>query len=293
MRAWLCIVRGRTADWRNLMTTRVLDHAATDQLRGAIRGEVYLPGSAEYDDGRTIFNAMIDRRPAVIVHCKDPSDVMHAVDFARANAIEIAVRGGGHGVAGSAVCDGGLVIDLRGMRHIHVDPEKRTVRVQAGATWGELDAATQEHGLAVTGGRMSTTGVAGLTLGSGSGWLERKLGFTCDNLLAVEAVTSDGRIVRADDERHQDLLWALKGGGGNFAAVTHFELRLHEGGPEVPGGMLMPPPVDPAGLARAFRDFMATAPDEVGGALAMITAPNEEFVPEPARGKPMLGLILS
>jgi FAD/FMN-containing dehydrogenase len=135
--------------------------------------------------------------------------------------------------------------------------------------------------------------VAGLVLGSGSGWLERKHGFTCDNLLAVEAVTSDGRIVRGDDDRHQDLLWALKGGGGNFAAVTHFELRLHEVGPTVLAGMLMHPPVDPAGLARAFRDFMASAPDEVGGALAMITAPDEEFVPEPARGQPMLGVILS
>jgi FAD/FMN-containing dehydrogenase len=166
-------------------------------------------------------------------------------------------------------------------------------RVGAGVTWGALDAATQQHGLAVTGGRVASTGVAGLTLGSGSGWLERKHGFTCDNLLAVDAVTSDGKMIRADEDRHQDLLWALKGGGGNFAAVTSFTLRLHPVGPMILGGMLMHPPVDPPALIRAFRDFMATAPDEVGGAVAMITAPDEEFVPEPARGQPVMGVILS
>ena len=256
-------------------------------------GAVVLPDAAGYDDARKIFNAMVDKRPAVIASCTGAADVAAAVDFARATSMPVSIRSGGHGVSGSAVVQDGLMIDMTPMKWIEVDADARIARVGAGVTWGELDAATQEHGLAVTGGRMSTTGVAGLTLGSGSGWLERKHGFTCDNLLAVEAVTSDGRIVRADDERHQDLLWALKGGGGNFAAVTHFELRLHPVGPMILGGMLMHPPHDAAGIARAFRDYMATAPDEVGGALAMITAPHEEFVPEPARGKPMIGLILS
>jgi len=274
------------------MAVQRVDQAALDELRERMTGAVLLPSDADYDEARHLFNAMIDKRPAVIARCTGAADVAAAVDFARATAMPVSIRSGGHGVSGSAICDDGLMIDMTPMKWIEVDTDARVARVGAGVTWGELDAATQEHGLAVTGGRVSTTGVAGLVLGSGSGWLERKLGFTCDNLLAVEAVTSDGRIVRADDTRHQDLLWALKGGGGNFAAVTGFELRLHPVGPTVLGGMLMHPPVDPAGIARAFRDFMATAPDEVSGALAMITAPNEEFVPEPARGMPMIGLIL-
>ena len=275
------------------MAVQRVDQAALDELRERMTGVVLLPGDADYDEARHLFNAMIDKRAAVIASCTGAADVAAAVDFARATAMPVSIRSGGHGVSGSAIAEDGLVIDMTAMKWIEVDADARIARVGAGVTWGELDAATQQHGLAVTGGRVSTTGVAGLTLGSGSGWLERKHGFTCDNLVAVEAVTSDGRIVRADDERHQDLLWALKGGGGNFAAVTHFELRLHEVGPTVLAGMLMHPPVDPAGLVRAFRDFMASAPDEVGGALAMITAPDEEFVPEPARGQPMLGVILS
>ena len=275
------------------MAVQRVDQAALDELRERMTGVVHLPGDADYDEARHIFNAMIDKRPAVIASCTGAADVAAAVDFARATSMPVSIRSGGHGVSGSAIADDGLVIDMTPMKWIEVDADARVARVGAGVTWGELDAATQEHGLAVTGGRVSTTGVAGLTLGSGSGWLERKHGFTCDNLLAVEAVTSEGRIVRADDERHQDLLWALKGGGGNFAAVTHFELRLHPVGPTMLGGMVMHPPVDPAGVARAFREFMATAPDEVGGAFAMVTAPHEEFVPEPARGMPMIGLILT
>ena len=269
-----------------------LDQAALDELRERMTGSVVLPDDAAYDEARRIFNAMIDKRPALIARCANAADVAAAVDFARATDTPVSIRSGGHGIAGTAIVDGGLVIDMTQMKWIDVDANARTARVGAGVTWGELDAATASHGLAVTGGRVSTTGVAGLVLGSGSGWLERKLGYTCDNLVAVEAVTSDGRVVRADDERHQDLLWALKGGGGNFAAVTSFELRLHPVGPTILGGMVMHPPMDPPGLVRAFREFMATAPDEVGAGLAMVTAPHEEFVPEPARGKPMLGLIL-
>src|SRR3954447_6948303 len=289
----ITVDRGSPPDERQHMAVQRVDQAALDELRERMTGVVLLPGDADYDEARQLFNAMIDKRPAVIASCTGAADVAAAVDFARATAMPVSIRSGGHGVSGSAMIDDGLVIDMSPMKWIEVDADARVARVGAGVTWGELDAATQEHGLAVTGGRVSTTGVAGLTLGSGSGWLERKCGFTCDNLLAVEAVTSDGRIVRADEERHQDLLWALKGGGGNFAAVTHFELRLHEVGPTLLAGMVVHPPVDPVGVARAFRDFMATAPDEVGGVRAMLTAPHEEFVPEPARGKPMIGLILA
>ena len=269
-----------------------LDQAALDELRERMTGSVVLPDDAAYDEARHVFNAMVDKRPALIASCTNAADVAAAVDFARATGMAVAIRSGGHGVAGTAIVQDGLVIDMTPMKWIDVDADARVARVGAGVTWGELDGATQRHGLAVTGGRVSSTGVAGLVLGSGSGWIERKLGFACDNLLAVEAVTSDGRIVRADEERHSDLLWALKGGGGNFAAVTSFELRLHPVGPMVLGGMLMHPPVDPKALVQTFRDFMATAPDEVGGGLAMVTAPHEDFVPEPARGKPMLGVIL-
>jgi FAD/FMN-containing dehydrogenase len=275
------------------MTVQRVDQAALDELRARMAGAVIGPGDAAYDSARHVFNAMIDKRPALIASCTNAADVAAAVDFARATSIPVSIRSGGHGVSGTAIAEDGLVIDMTSMKWIEVDPEARIARVGAGVTWGELDAATQEHGLAVTGGRVSSTGVAGLVLGSGSGWIERKFGFTCDNLLAVEAVTSDGKVVRADDTRHQDLLWALKGGGGNFAAVTSFELKLHPVGPTILGGMVVHPPVDPGGVARAFRDFMATAPDEVGGALAMITAPHEDFVPEPVRGKPMIGLVLA
>jgi FAD/FMN-containing dehydrogenase len=275
------------------MTVQRVDQAAVEELRELMTGAVLLPDDAAYDGAREVFNAMIDKRPALIAACTSAADVAAAVDFARATSMPVSIRSGGHGVSGTAIAEDGLVIDMTSMKSIEIDPEARVARVGAGVTWGELDAATQEHGLAVTGGRISSTGVAGLVLGSGSGWLERKLGFTCDNLLAVEAVTSDGQIVHADDERHQDLLWALKGGGGNFAAVTSFELLLHPVGPTVFGGMVVHPPVDPAGVAHAFRAFMATAPDEVCGVMAMITAPDEDFVPEPARGKPMIGLILA
>ncbi|HEX2119532.1 MAG TPA: FAD-binding oxidoreductase, partial [Acidimicrobiales bacterium] len=182
--------------------------------------------------------------------------------------------------------------DMRGMKGISVDPEARTVRAEAGLTWGELDAATQEHGLAVTGGRMSETGVAGLALGSGSGWLERKLGFTCDNLIRAEVVTADGRKVVASEDESPDLFWGLRGGGGNFGVVTAFHFRLHPVGPIVLGGILLYPAQMAREVTRFYRDFMLGAPDELGAGLAFITAPPEDFVPEPVRGQPVLGMIL-
>ena len=200
--------------------------------------------------------------------------------------------GGGHGVTGSAVTDGGICIDLRGIDGVSVDPAARTASVGGGARWGAVDAATQEHGLAVTGGRVSTTGVGGLTLGSGSGWLERSLGFTCDNLLSAEVVTADGRIVTASAEENPDLFWALRGGGGNFGIVTEFTFQLHPVGPLVLGGMLLYPADTAAGLVRLWRDFMLDAPDELGSGVAFITAPPLDFVPEPVRGQPVVGVIV-
>jgi FAD/FMN-containing dehydrogenase len=275
------------------MPTQVLDDAAVQQLDASTKGDVLTPGKPGYDEARTCFNAMIDKRPAAIVRCKDPSDVMAAVDFARLRAAEVSIRSGGHGVTGAQISDGGVTLDLSEMKRIHVDPEARVAKAQAGVTWGELDAACQEHGLAVTGGRVPSTGVAGLTLGAGSGWIERKFGFACDNLLEADVVTADGRFLRANETENPDLFWALKGGGGNFGVVTQFTYRLHEVGPMIYGGMLVWPGFMAGEVARAYRDFMATAPDEIGGAVAFITAPPEPFVPEEARGKPAVGIILT
>jgi FAD/FMN-containing dehydrogenase len=202
------------------------------------------------------------------------------------------VRGGGHSSAGHSSVDDGIVIDTGPMKRVDIDVARRTGRFGAGLTWGELDAATQEHGLAVTGGRVTHTGVAGLTLGSGSGWLERLLGPTAANLVRAEVVTADGRILRASADENPELFWGLKGGGGNFGVVTEFEFRLHPVGPLVYGGLVLHPRNEAIGLARFYRDFMATAPDEVGGALAMLTAPPEEFIPEDVRLTPTAGLIL-
>jgi FAD/FMN-containing dehydrogenase len=251
------------------------------------------PGDDGYDQARRVFNGMIDRTPALIATCRTAADVAAAIAYARTSGLPISVYGGGHSVNGSAVVDGGLCVDLRGLRDIAVDPETATAQVGGGCTWGELDAATQEHGLAVTGGRVSTTGVGGLALGSGSGWVERRLGFTCDNLIEAQVVTADSRIVTASETENPDLFWALRGGGGNFGVVTRFTLRLHPIGPMVFGGMLMYPPPMGAAVLRNFRDFFVDAPDEVGGGVAFITAPPIEMVPEPARGKPAVGVIVA
>ena len=268
------------------------DTRATDELElPGFRGELISPDSDGYDTARAVFNGMIDRYPVLIARCADPNDVAAAVRLAGRQALELSVYGGGHGVTGSAVCDGGIVVDLRALKEIVVDPDAKTVRAEGGVTWGELDAATQAHGLAVTGGRVATTGIAGLTLGSGSGWLERKLGFVCDNLIAAEVVTAAGEQVLASETENADLFWGLRGGGGNFGIVTAFHLRLHEIGPMVFGGMLMYPAAMGNDLLRFYRDFMEAAPDEVCGGLAFVTAPPEDFVPEPVRGQPVIGVV--
>ena len=256
------------------------------------KGQLIHPGEPAYDEARAVFNAMIDRKPALIARCVCADDVVAAVNLAREQNLPLSVYGGGHGVTGSAVVDAGLCIDMRGMKGIDVDPNAHTVRAEAGLTWGEFDAATQEHGLAVTGGRVTTTGIAGLALGSGSGWLERKLGFTCDNLLKAEVVTADGRQVVASADENPELFWGLRGGGGNFGVVTAFHLQLHPVGPIVLGGLLMYPAAMAGDMVRHWRDFIAKAPDDVGSGVAFITAPPEEFVPEPVRGHPVVGVVL-
>jgi FAD/FMN-containing dehydrogenase len=261
-----------------------LNLRALADFRAGFMGSVLLPGDVGYDDARTIHNAMTDRRPSAIVQCESVEDVSRAIRFGRESEREIAVRGGGHGVAGDALTDGGIVIDLRRMQSVAVDPEARTARVDGGALMTHLDRATQPYALATTGGRVSTTGVAGYTLGGGSGWLERRYGLTCDNLLSVELVTADGEIVHACADNHSDLFWALHGGGGNFGVVTSLTLRLHRL-PAVTAMLLLWRAEAGPEILRAYRDFMKSAPQEVGGAFTYITGPAEAFVPEPLVGE--------
>ena len=204
-----------------------LDAEALRELREGFRGEVIEPHDARYDETRQVFNAMFDRRPAAILRPTGTADVIRAIGLARLTDLPLAIRSGGHSVAGFSSCDGGIVLDLRGLKGIRIDPDRRTARVQGGVDWGELDRETQQFGLAVTGGRVTSTGVAGFTTGSGSGWLERKLGFACDNLISADVVTADGDVVVATEHENADLLWALKGGGGNFGVITELEFRLH------------------------------------------------------------------
>jgi FAD/FMN-containing dehydrogenase len=247
------------------------------------------PGHPQYDERRAVFNVSIDKRPAVIASCATPADVAAALDRARRDALPVAVRAGGHSVAGLSTIDGGLVVDVRPMKEVTIDPEARRARVGAGVTWGEFDVAGQEHGLAAPGGRASTTGVAGFTLGGGSSWIERKYGFACDNLVAVELVTADGRTVRADETSQRELLWAHRGGGGNFGVVTTLEFDLHPVGPMVLAGILVWPAEAADDVARAYRDWAYDAPDELGSGLVMFTAPPEEPFPEELQGRIIVG----
>lgn len=255
-------------------------------------GTLIYPHHAGYDEARRVYNGMIDRRPAVIARCGSADDVVLALALGRREGVPISVFGGGHAVTGSAVCDDGVCIDLRGMKQLRIDPVAQTCRAEAGLNWGEFDAATARHGLALTGGRNPSTGIAGLSLGSGSGWLERKFGYVCDNLLAAEVVTADGRQVIASETENPDLFWGLRGGGGNFGIVTAFHFRLHRLGPIVLGGVLLYPAPMAGVVLRNMRDFIRTAPDEVGTGMAFTTAPDAPFVPEPARGKPVVAVQL-
>jgi FAD/FMN-containing dehydrogenase len=237
-----------------------------------LHGELIQPGDPRYDEARKVFNGMVDRRPVAIVRCGGVADVVAAVRFARETHMPISVRGGGHGVVGNAVCDDGLVIDLSMMKNVRVDPRERRARAEGGATWGAFDRETQAFGLATTGGIVPSTGIGGLTLGGGIGYLNRKYGLACDNLISAEVVTADGQVLRASAEEHADLFWALRGGGGNFGIVTSFEYRLHPVGPVLGGEVIFP--LDQARkVLRFYRDWSAAAPDELRADAALLAGP--------------------
>lgn len=281
---------GSATDDRGMTTTENL--SGVDELRFRLQGGVHGPGEAPYDDAVTLFNTMVERRPRLVVACLAVTDVVATLAFARDAGLPIAVRGGGHSVAGLSLCDDGVVLDMRGMADIEVDAEALTVRVGGGAIWADVDRVTQAHGLATTGGRVSTTGVAGLTIGGGSGWLERKHGLACDNLLAAELVTWDGRVVRASEHENPDLLWALRGGGGSFGVVTSLEMRLHPLGPEVFAGLALFGADRAHEVLRAFRDVMNDAADELSLACAFITAPDDDDdVPDALKGRPAVAIV--
>jgi FAD/FMN-containing dehydrogenase len=251
-----------------------LDEEAVQRLVASTRGTVLRAGQDGYDAARTVWNGMIDRSPALIVRCASAADVVGAVNAARDQNLMLAVRGGGHSVAGSSVCDRGLMIDLSRMTGIRVDPARRTARAEPGLTWGEFDRETQAFGLATTGGVISTTGIAGLTLGGGVGWLGRTHGLSCDNLLSVDIVTADGQLRTASAEENTDLFWAVRGGGGNFGVVTSFEYRLHEVGPTVFGGLLIWPRPMARDVLQLFREFTQTAPENASAYAALGTSPD-------------------
>lgn len=256
-----------------------------DVLRGGLRGEVTLPGEDGYEDARTIWNAMINRRPGAVIRCLGTSDVMKAVAFAREKGLLSAVRSGGHNIAGNAVCEGALMIDLSQMKSVNVDPAQKTAVVQPAASLGDVDKECQAFGLSVPVGINSTTGIAGLTLGGGFGWTTRKFGMTIDNLLSADVVTAEGKFVRANGDENPDLFWAIRGGGGNFGIVTAFTFKLHEVGPEVLSGLIVHPLDRGRELFAKFREVVADAPDELTCWVVLRKAPPLPFLPEEWHGK--------
>ncbi len=263
-------------DLRVVTTTggsAILDGAAVEGFRASLRGPLICPGDAVYDETRKVWNGMIDRRPALIARCAGLADVVAAVRFARSHELLLSVRGGGHNAPGVAVCEGGLMIDLAGMRGVRVDPAQRTARAEGGATWSDFDRETQAFGLATSGGAISNTGIGGLTLGGGLGWLAGKYGLVCDNLLSVDLVTADGTVLVTSATENADLFWGLRGGGGNFGVVTSFEYQLHPVGPVLAGPVLYPFAKAKEVLAL-YRDFAASIPDEVNTMGALLTSPD-------------------
>ena len=261
---------------------------AVAALGDALVGDLLTPESAEYDDARSLWNAMIDRRPGLMVDCQAEEDVSHAVKFAAEHRVRLSIFGAGHNIAGNAVCEGGLTISFRKMKAIDVDSDSRTVRVEPGVTLGELDASTQAHSLAVPTGINSTTGIAGLTLGGGFGWISRKYGMTVDNLLSARVVLADGSVVVASESENSDFFWGLRGGGGNFGVVASFEFQAHSVGPEVLAGLIVHPFSAAPEVLRAYRDFVKDAPDEVTVWAVMRKAPPLPFLPEDVHGTEIL-----
>jgi FAD/FMN-containing dehydrogenase len=261
-------------------------------LRTGFSGQVLESGQPGYDESRRLFNPMFDRRPAVVARCATTADVVAAVNSARDHQLVVAVRCGGHSFPGLSTCDGGMQIDLRGLKSITVDPAAQTARAGGGVRWREFDAATQAHGLHTPGGRVTSTGLGGFTLGGGYGWTSSKYGLACDNLVSAEVVLADGSVVRASEQEHADLFWGIRGGGGNFGIVTEFEFRLHPLGPTVLAGLTMFPIGRAPDVLPRWRDWSDSAPDEIATACAVVTAPAEPFVPPELHGQPVFGIIV-
>jgi FAD/FMN-containing dehydrogenase len=273
--------------------TRVTTHPSYSAFAERFSGELLGPDDPRYGEARELFNSMIETRPALIAQCKTPADVAAAIAFAREADLEIAVRAGGHSVAGTSSVEGGIVIDVRPIDHVEIDPVARRGRVGGGVTWGPFDRAAQEHGLATTGGRVSTTGVAGLTLGGGSGWLERQYGLACDNLVSVDLVLASGEQVTASKDSHADLFWALHGGGGNFGVATSFEFQLHEVGPTIHAGLLAWGAESAEDVLPLYRDLADSAPEHLATGAVFLTGPPEEFVPPHLQGQPAFAIAWS
>jgi FAD/FMN-containing dehydrogenase len=270
------------------MTTQMLK--ARDELKGTIKGNVLVPDQPDYEEARQIWNAMIDRRPAVIVQCAEADDVAPAISFARKKGLELSIRGGGHNIAGNALCDNGVTIDFSSMKNVRVDAGKRRAYVEPGATLANLDEATQAHGLATPVGINSTTGVAGLTLGGGFGWLTRKYGMTIDNLISVDMITAEGKKIRASENDNADLFWAIRGGGGNFGVVTQFEFQLFPVGPEIVAGLIVFPFNQAKQVLTRYRQFVASAPEELNVWALLRKAPPLPFLPQSVHGKEVVVL---
>jgi FAD/FMN-containing dehydrogenase len=262
------------------------------KLKSEVKGQVILPDDSNYDEVRTIWNAMIDRRPAVIVQCAEAADSSRALKFARDNGLDVAIRGAGHNIAGNGLCEGGMLIDHSNMTNVRVDKDKKRAFVEPGATLGDFDAAVQAHGLATPVGINSTTGIAGLTLGGGFGWLTRKYGMTVDNLVSADVTLASGEQVRASEDENPDLFWAIRGGGGNFGIVTQFEYKLYPLGPEILAGLIVFPIAQANKVLEQFRDFMAEAPEELNVWVVLRQAPPLPFLPEDVHGKEVVVLAI-
>jgi hypothetical protein len=268
----------------------MLDETTIEKFKASLGGELIQPNDEGYDDARKVWNAMIDKRPALIARCSGTADVITAVNFAREQGLLLSVRGGGHNIAGTALCDDGLTIDLSGMKGFHVDLKTRTVRAQPGCRLGDLDRETQVFGLVVPAGIVTDTGIAGLTLGGGFGWLTRRYGYTCDNLLSADVVTADGSFLTASKKENSDLFWGLRGGGGNFGIVTSFEYQAYPLGPQVTAGIVIHPMEKASEVVGFFREFSAGAPEELCCLLTLRLAPAAPFLPKEVHGKPIVGI---
>src|SRR6516165_7337862 len=279
------------AEDRSERATINISEEATQNLKRKVMGQIVLPSDPSYDEIRQIWNAMIDRRPALIVRCAEASDVPHAISFARENGLEISVRGGGHNIAGNALCDGGVMIDLSTIRNVRVDAKKKRGYVEPGAILADFDEAAQSHGLATPLGINSTTGVAGLTLGGGFGWLTRKYGMTIDNLVSADVVSANGKRIRASENENADLFWALRGGGGNFGVVTQFEFKLHEVGPQILAGLIVFPFDQAKQVLTQYREFVKSAPEELNVWAILREAPPLPFLPADVHGQEVLVLV--